>query len=332
MKHTMKRNRRTVLGCLAGSAIAAALPATTLGKSDGYPSKPITFIVPFTAGSGTDVIARTIAPRLEKALGQPIVVDNKPGAGGTLGAGLVAAAPADGYAVLIHSAGHVANAALYPKLPYDTVRDFQPIAMLATLPNVLVVAPGSGIKSVADLVSRAKAQPGKMSYASAGNGSATHINAEKFRITADLHAVHVPYRGTPPALTDVVGGQVDWFFAPLVSALPLIDTRKLVPLAVGTPKRSPSLPNVPTTAEAGYPGSTYTFWVGMFVSSRAPADVTERLARETAKVLQSPEVVAVFEKLGAEIPRMSQQQFATFVKQETESTGALIRQVGIKLD
>lgn len=332
MRHTTKRNRRTVLGCLAASAIAAAWPATTLAKSDGYPNKPITFIVPFTAGSGTDVIARTIGPRLEKALGQPIIVDNKPGAGGTLGAGLVAAAPSDGYVVLIHSAGHVANAALYPKLAYDTTRDFQPIAMLATLPNVLVVAPGSGIKSVADLVSRAKAQPGKMSYASAGNGSATHINAEKFRIAAGLNAVHVPYRGTPPALTDVVGGQVDWFFAPLVSALPLISTGKLVPLAVGTPKRSASLPNVPTTAEAGFPGSTYTFWVGMFVSSKTPADVADRLARETAKVLQSPEVAAVFEKLGAEAPHMSQKEFATLVKQETESTGALIRQVGIKLD
>lgn len=332
MRHAMKWNRRTVLGCLSGSAVAAGWPVTALAKTDGYPNKPITFIVPFTAGSGTDVIARTIGPRLEKALGQPIVVDNKPGAGGTLGAGLVAAAPADGYVVLIHSAGHVANAALYPKLSYDTVKDFQPIAMLATLPNVLVVAPGSGIQSVGDLVSRAKAQPGKMSYASAGNGSATHINAEKFRIAAGLNAVHVPYRGTPPALTDVVGGQVDWFFAPLVSALPLISAGKLVPLAVGTPKRSASLPNVPTTAEAGFPGSTYTFWVGMFVSSRTPPDVAERLARETAKVLQSPEVVAVFEKLGAEIPHMSQQQFATFVKQETEATGALIRQVGIKLD
>ncbi|MCJ0763629.1 Bug family tripartite tricarboxylate transporter substrate binding protein [Variovorax terrae] len=326
----MNIHRKTLLQGLAAALLATAVPAWAQGGA--YPSKPISFIVPFTAGSGTDVIARRITPLLEKALGQPIVVENRPGAGGTLGASQVLAAAADGHTVLIHSAGHVANAALYPKLSYDTLKDFTPIAMLATLPNVLVVSPGSGIKSVADLLARAKAQPGKMSYASAGNGSATHINAEKFRIAAQVNALHVPYRGTPPAITDVIGGQVDWFFSPLVSALPLIQDKRLVALAVGTPQRSPSLPDVPTTVEAGLPDSAYTFWVGMFVSAKTPADVAARLSRETAKVLQMPEVKAAFEKLGADASSLSQPAFAELVRQEYQSTGALIRQAGIKPD
>ena len=318
---------------LGGFALAFALglsPASA--QTPAFPGKPLTFIVPFTAGSGTDVVARVITDHLAKALGQPIVVENKAGAGGTLGAAQVAASTPDGHTVLIHSAGHVANAALYPRLKYDTLKDFTPVAMLATLPNVLVVSPASGLQSVDDLVRKARAQPGKMSYASAGNGSATHINAEKFRIAANIQAAHVPYRGTPPALMDVVGGQVDWYFAPLVSALPLIQERRLVPLAVGSRARAAALPQVPSTVEAGFPGSDYTFWVGMFVPAKTPAEVVQKLGLATAQVLKLPEVKAALEKVGAEVPGLTQQQFADGVAQELAATTALVRQAGIKPD
>jgi tripartite-type tricarboxylate transporter receptor subunit TctC len=327
----MNRTRRVALSCVAAASLSAVAWAS-IAAEPAFPSKPITLVVPFTAGSGTDVVARLISEHLAKSLGQPVVVDNRPGAGGTLGAALVAAAPPDGHTVLVHSAGHVANAAIYPKLKYDTAKDFTPVTMLATLPNVLVVSPASGIKSVQELVAKARANPGKMSYASAGNGSATHVNAEKFRLAANLQATHVPYRGTPPALTDVVGGQVDWFFSPLVSAMPLILDNKVVPLAVGTPKRSPLLPNVPTTVEAGFAGSDYTFWVGMFVPAQTPREVVARLATATAKVLQLPEVKAAMEKLGAEASTLTPQQFADQVTQELVTTAALIKQAGIVAD
>ena len=204
--------------------------------------------------------------------------------------------------------------------------------MLATLPNVLVVSPAMKVKSVAELVNKAKANPNRMTYASAGNGSATHINAEKFRVAAKLEATHVPYRGTPPALTDVVGGQVDWFFAPLVSALPLIQDSKLVPLAVGSAERSPALPKVPTTVEAGYPGSDYTFWVGMFVPSKTPPDAVAALVSATSKVLHMPEVKAALEKLGAEPADLTPKQFADQLAREMASTAALVKQAGIRID
>lgn len=327
----MQAIRRTAVRGLAAIVVAAAVfPAAR--AQDSARGAPIRIVVPFTAGSGTDIIARTVGERLEKQLRQTAIVENKPGAGGTLGATQVAAAAPDGNTILVHSAAHVANAALYPNLKYDTLTDFKPVALLATLPNVLVVSRASGIESVGELVARARSKPGAMTYASAGNGSATHINAEKFRLASGVQAVHVPYRGTPEAITDVIAGQVDWFFAPLIAALPLINDGKLVALAVGSPKRSAALPDVPTTLEAGYAGSDFTFWVGMFVPAKTPPDVVNRLSLATAGVLQMPDVKVRFAQLGAEVPAMSQQQFADFVAKEAAAIGALIRQARIKLD
>lgn len=323
--------RRGTLQALALLAATLSMPA--LAQAPSAPAgKTITLVVPFTAGSGTDVIARIISDPLAKLLGQPVIVENRAGAGGTLGAAQVAAAAPDGQTLLVHSAAHVANAALYPKLKYDTLKDFTPVALLATLPNVLVVSPASKIGSVEELVRKVRAQPGTMTYASAGNGSATHINAEKFRLAAKLQASHIPYRGTPPALMDVVGGQVDWFFAPLVSALPLIQDKKVVPIAVGSTQRSPALPKVPTTLEAGFPESDYTFWVGLFLPAKVAGETSERYAAAAAKVLQMPEVRAALERLGAEPGALSQKQFAEQVARELGSTAALVRQAGIKAD
>lgn len=325
--------RRSWMRLVAGSGLAWGLPLAAQAQDAAYPTKPLTFVVPFAAGSGTDVIGRLVADRLGKQMGQTVLIENKAGAGGTLGAGQVAAAAPDGYTALIHSSGHVAAPALYPSLRYDTGRDFTPVALLATLPNVLVVSPASGIKSVAELVQRGKAGSGRgMSYGSAGNGSAAHINAERFRLAAGMQGQVVPYRGTMPAITDLIGGQIDWYFAPLAAALPLIKDKRLTALAVASPQRSALMPDVPTTVEAGVPDSDYVFWVGLFLPSRTPAPVTARLARDVNAVLQMPDMKTALANLGAEVPAMSQKQFADFVAQEMVTTTALIRKAGIKRD
>ena len=324
----MNPSRRRLLSALLGAASGPAFAQA----SDWPKAAAIRFIVPFTAGSGTDVIARTVGEKLGAALGTQVVIDNRPGAGGTLGAALVAKSAADGYTMLIHSSGHVVNPALYPKLPYDTLKDLEGITPLASLPNVLVVAPSAGIKDVADLVSRAKAKPGALNYASAGNGSATHMNAEKFRVAAGIAAQHVPFRGTPEAITETIAGRVDWFFAPLVSALPLIKDGKLQALAVGTAARSPALPNVPSIAEAGFPDAAYTFWVGLFAPAKTPRTVIERLHDEVAKLLALPDVRERLDKLGATPMAMAQPAFQKYLGDETASAAALVKAAGIKLE
>ncbi len=295
-----------------------------------YPSKPIRFLVPFTAGSGTDLIARTVADTMSKSMGQPVVIENKPGAGGTIAASQVAKGEADGYTVLVHSSGHALNPAIYSTLAYDTLKDLSGITPLAALPNVLVVNPAKGWKSVADLVAAAKAKPGQLNYASAGVGSATHLNAEKFRLQAGIEALHVPYKGTPEAMTHVIGGSNDWFFAPLASALPLVKDGKLQALAVSTPARSPALPQVPTTVEAGVPGSDYTFWVGMIVASNTPAPVVKRLHEEALKALANPDVKERMSKLGADPFPMSVDAFNAFIRAEVDAAALIAKAANLK--
>lgn len=309
---------------------AVSLLAMGSALAQGYPNKPIRFIVPFTAGSGTDIIARTVGDVMSKGLGQPILIENRPGAGGTIAAGQVAKGEADGYTVLVHSSGHALNPAIYPTIGYDTLKDLTGITPLAALPNVLVVNPAKGWKTVADLVAAAKARPGQLNYASAGVGSATHLNAEKFRLQAGIEALHVPYKGTPEAMTNVIGGANDWFFAPMASALPLIKDGKLQALAVSTPARSPSLPQVPTTVEAGVPGSDYTFWVGMIVASATPAPVIKRLHDEALKALASPEVKERMNKLGADPFPMSVEAFNAFIKTEVATAARIAQAANLK--
>ena len=313
-------------------AVAASLSLPSVAQTEWPRDKTITFIVPFTAGSGTDVIARTIAEKLAPALGTQIVIDNRTGAGGTVGAALVAKAPSDGYTMLIHSSGHVVNPALYPKLSYDTLKDFDGVSTLASLPNVLVVSPSKGYKDLADLVAKAKAQPGACNYASAGNGSATHMNAEKFRVATGVQAQHVPYRGTPEALTETSTGRIDWFFAPLVSALPLIQSGRLQALAVSTPTRSPLLPNVPSIAEAGFSNAAYTFWVGLFVTAKTPKPIVQKLHAALMTVLALPDVKERLEKLGASAMPMQQESFEKYLDTETLSAAQLVKAAGIRIE
>jgi tripartite-type tricarboxylate transporter receptor subunit TctC len=310
--------------------LAATLIATGAAAQANWPAKPIRMIVPFTAGSVTDIIGRTVAEGMTKSLGQPVLIENKPGAGGTIGAAQVAKGEADGYTVLIHSSGHALNPAIYPNLPYDTLKDLSGVTPLAAVPNVLVVSPARGWKTVADLIAAAKARPGAMNYASAGTGSATHMNAEKFKLRAGIEAQHVPFKGTPEAMTDVIGGRDDWFFAPLSPALPLIRDGKLQALAVSSAQRSPSLPDVPTTIEAGVPNSDYTLWVGMIVPSATPAPIVKRLHEEAIKALNTPEVKARLATLGADAFTMEPAAFNSYIKAEVESAAQIARTANLK--
>jgi tripartite-type tricarboxylate transporter receptor subunit TctC len=316
---------KRILTLLAATAIAAGAAA-----QGAFPSKPVKMVVPFTAGSVTDIIARTVAESMAKSMGQPVIIENKPGAGGTIGAAQVAKSDADGYTVLIASSGHALNPAIYPSLPYDTVKDLTGITPLAAVPNVLVVSPARGWKSVQDVIAAAKAKPGTMNYASAGTGSATHMNAEKFKLRAGIDAQHVPFKGTPEAITDVIGGRNDWFFAPLASALPLIKDGKLQALAISSAQRSSTLPNVPTTIEAGVPNSDYTLWVGLIVPSATPAPVVKRLHEEAIKAVQSPEVKARLAALGAETMPMEPAAFNAYIKTEMEAAALIAKSANLK--
>jgi tripartite-type tricarboxylate transporter receptor subunit TctC len=309
-------------------AVALASSASAQGT---YPDKPLHFIVPFTAGSGTDIVARTVGEHMSRGLGQPIVVENRPGAGGTLGAAQVAKGAADGYTLLVHSAGHVANAAIYPNLSYDTLRDFAGVTPLASLPNVLIVAPSKGYRSVQDLVARAKANPGALNYGSAGHGSATHMNAEIFRQSAKFDAQHIPFKGTPEAMTETSTGRLDFFFAPLSSAIPLIKDGRLQALAIGTAQRSPLLPDVPTTTEAGYKQSEYVFWVALLAPAATPRPIIDRLNAEALKALASPEVKEKLALLGAEPMPMSPAAFDAFLRAEAARMAEVVKSAGIKV-
>jgi tripartite-type tricarboxylate transporter receptor subunit TctC len=324
----MMVNRRDAL-VLTGAALLTVDGA--FAQSEWPRGQAIKLIVPFTAGSGTDVVARLLGEKLGPALDTTIVVDNRAGAGGTVGAAVVAKAPADGYTLLVHSAGHLVNPALYPNLSYDTIKDFAGVTALASLPNVLVTAPGH-FNDVRDLVEQARNKPGAFNYGSAGNGSATHMNAEVFRFAAGIQAQHIPFKGTPEALNEVVAGRIDWFFAPMVSALSLVQSGKLKALAVGTAKRSDVLPQVPTTAEAGVPGSEYLFWVGLFAPAKTPAPIVDRLQLEVARIMTSTEMRERLDKLGAEPFVMTPAAFNKFVVDETAKSQQIVRAAGIKLN
>ena len=306
----------------------AVMPAP-MAFAQQYPSKPVHFVVAFTAGSATDIIARAIGDAVARGLGQPVVIENKPGAGGTIAAGAIARSDPDGYTFLVHSAGHSVNHAIYPNLTYDTTKDFVAVAPLANLPNVLVAPPGR-YKTLQDLVATAKANPGKLNYGSAGSGSATHMNAEKFRAAARFDALHIPFKGTPEALSEVMAGRLDFFFAPIVSALQLIKEGKVSALAVGTTKRAALLPDLPTTTELGYPGSDFTFWIGLFAPAKTPLDVVARVNDEIAKAVQLPQIRERFAVLGAEPLVMRPDEFDAYVKSEIEVNGRIVKAAGIK--
>ncbi len=337
---TTTTRRHLLQTTLALAAAGTALLPMPAAAQAAWPAKPIRFVVPFAAGGTTDILARALAPELQKALGQPVVVDNKPGAGGNSAAAEVAKTPADGYTMLMGTVGtHAINAALYPKLPYDHVKDFVPVTLVAGVPNVLVLnaafAQKHGINSVADFIRAAKANPGKFNMASSGNGTSIHLSGELFKSMAGVFMVHFPYRGSGPALIDLMGGSMDLMFDNLPSALPHIRSGKLKALAVTSAKRSDAIPELPTIEEAGGPtlkGFEASSWFGLVVPAGTPAEIASRLQAETAKALASPALKERLQTQGAIPSGMSSADFAKFIAAETAKWARVVKAANAKVD
>jgi len=322
-----RRAALRALGVLLGGG-AAARAAVQGAWPQG---RPIKLIAAFSPGSASDLLARALAPELARALGATVVVDNRPGAGGTIAATALVNAPADGYTLMSQTAAHAINPAVYPSLPYDTLKDIHGVAPFGAMPCVMVAAPAKGYRDVRDLVERAKTRPGVLNYASAGIGSSTHINAAKFAQAAGIEAVHVPSRGTAEALTEVMAGRVDWFFAPLASAISLVKEGRLQALAVGSGERAPALPGVPSMAEAGFAAAQYTSWAGVFVSARTPPAIAQRLHAAMLQALEATPVRERLAALGVTPMPMSAPQFDKFVADDVSAMAALVKSANLKL-
>ena len=292
-----------------------------------YPIKPVQVIVPFTVGSATDVLARAVSQKLSELWGQPVAVENRAGAGGVVGADVVAKAPPDGYTLLIYGSGHAVSPAIYSKLPYDPMKDFTHIAPLATQPFVLVVGTSAGVRNVSELIAAAKAKPGQLKFGSAGAGSGTHFVAEKFKIAAGIDVVHVPYKGGPEANADTITGQITYWFPPLPIALNPILEGKLIPLGVTGAKRSLGLP---TVAEAGVAGFEDTNWWGIWAPASIPANVADKLAKDVARALAAPDLREKFATLRFEPMSMTSAMFERFVRSEMEAAARVAKTAGIK--
>jgi len=299
-------------------------------RAQQWPAKPIRAIVPFGAGSTIDVIGRIVLEPLAAALGQPIVVENRGGAGGSIGSAAVAKAEPDGYTLLIHASAHSAAPAAYPNAPYDAGRDLRGVAVFGVVPNVTVISPAKGIKTLRDLVEAAK--KGNMTFASAGIGSATHWAAERLRLAAGFGATHVPFKGGPEALTQVASGEVDFMSIGVTSGLPFIRSGRLIALAVSTAKRSSILPEVPTNEEAGVPNSDYTFWNGMLAPAKTPPDIVRRLHDETMQVLVQPAVADRLKPQGLEPMPLAPAQFDALIAKEIETNKAIVKAAGLKFN
>jgi tripartite-type tricarboxylate transporter receptor subunit TctC len=328
--------RRLALAALASISL---LPLGAAQAQTAWPTKPVRIVVPFAAGGTTDLLARALAPELQKAFGQPFIVDNKPGAGGNSGAAEVAKAT-DGHTILMGTVGtHGINQSLYPKLPYDPIKDFAPITLVAAVPNVLVLNPAKaqqyGINTVPDLIKAAKANPGKLNMASSGNGTSIHLAGELFKTMSGTFMVHFPYRGSGPALIDLMAGNTDLMFDNLPSALPHIKSGKLKAIAVTSAKRSEAVPDLPTIEEAGGPslkGYEASSWFGLLAPAGMPADQVARLQRETAKALATPALKERLASQGAIASGMSSAEFASLIAKETKKWAQVVKVSGAKVD
>jgi tripartite-type tricarboxylate transporter receptor subunit TctC len=301
--------------------------------AQAWPAKPIRYIVPFPPGGATDIIARAVAGEISKTLGQQVVIDNRGGAGGNIGTDIVAKAAPDGYTILMGTVGtHGINVSLYSKLPYDAVRDFAPVTLVATVPNVLVVHPSVPVKSVKELIAYAKANPGKLNFASSGNGTSIHLSGELFKTMTGVSMVHIPYKGSAPALADLLGGQADLMFDNLPPSLPHIKSGRLHALAVTTARRSAAMPDLPTMAEAGVPGYESGSWFGVLAPAGTPKDIVNRLNAEIVKALAVPEIRERLQAQGAEPVGNTPEQFAAFIRSEITKWAKVVKDSGAKID
>ena len=309
-----------------------AQPAST-GSRQAWPAKPLRLIVPFPAGGGSDIVGRILAQRLSEQLKQQVVVDNRAGAGGSIGTEAAVRSAPDGYTLVLASTSEIAvNPALYSRLGYDTERDLAPLAMVAVTPIVVVVHPALPVQTVRELAVLARAKPGAINLASAGNGTFTHLAGELFRSMMAIQWTHVPYKGAPPALTDLVSGQVQVMFSTLPAAMGLITARRLKPIAVSAPARVATLPHVPTAKESGAPDYEVEYWYGMFTTAAAPKDIVAQLANEIAQALRSPEVIANLAKQGAAPGALTHTRFAEVVRTEVAKWGKVVASAGVKID
>jgi len=311
--------------------LAAMVCATSAVAQDKWPSKPITYVVPFAAGGTTDVLARIIGQKLSVALGQPVVIDNRAGAGGNIGSDFVAKAAPDGYTILGGTiSSHAINASLYPKMPYDAVKSFVPITLIGTNPLVLIVPPSSKATTLKDLIAQAKAKPG-MTFASAGNGTSQHLSGEMLKSAAGIDITHVPYKGSGPAIQDLMGAQVDMMFDTTVVAAPQIKAGKVRPLAVTSAKRLKGF-DIPTMTEAGLPGYEVTSWQGIFAPAGTPPAIVARLNTEIVKILNMPDVRERMETLGVEPVANTPEEFAAFQKGEIAKWAKVVKEGNVKID
>ena len=330
----MMMKRQQVLGLLAAAMALAAWPAAhAQAPGANWPNKPIRWVVPFPPGGAMDAIARTLGEKAGQALGQPFVIENKAGAGGNIGAEFVARQPADGYTLMITSIGMATNKPLYGKLSYDPIKDFAPVSLLAVVPNVLVTnATQPDVKTATDVIAAARKAPGKLTYGSAGNGTSIHLAGEVFNSLAQIDMLHIPYKGSGPAVADLLGGQINYMFDSITSARPHIQSGKLRALGVTTAKRSATLPNVPTLAEAGLPGYEVSPWFAVFMPAGTPAPIVNKLNAALRDAMKQPDVVARFETIGAEPVGSTPAELARHLTRESERWAKLITERNIKLD
>ena len=315
------------------AALLVLAVATPLGWAQPYPSKAIKLIVPFPPAGSTDISARAVAGKLGERLGQPVVIENKPGAGGNIGSDVVAKASPDGYTLLVGTVGtHAINAGLYSKMPYDHVKDFAPVVLLSSTPNVLVVPASFPANSVGDIIRLAKAKPGELTFASSGSGTSIHLSGELFKSMAGLQLTHIPYKGSGPMQIDLISGQVNMAFDNLSAAMAQIKGGRLKALAVTGASRSPMLPELPTVAEAGLPGYEATSWNGVFAPAGTPKEVVDKLNREINAILRSPETVKYFADQGGEAGGGTPEQLGAFVKSETTKWAKVVKESGAKVD
>ncbi|CAB5682533.1 Argininosuccinate lyase [Delftia tsuruhatensis] len=327
-------SRRSLLGAAAMAATfgGSRAYASSPGAVQGFPKSPIRVVVPYPPGGPTDVVGRVVTARLGEALGQPIVVDNKAGASGMVGAAMVAKAPADGYTLLVNASIHVINPYVYASAPYDAFRDFEPVTQLVDVPLVLVVGNALPARSLQELIAHARAHPGQVNFGSAGNASSQHLSGELFRLKTGAQMQHVPYKGSSPALTDLMGGQIQLMFDSMPSAMPFIASGRLRALAVTSARRSPSLPDVPTMEEAGMPGFHTSTWYGLWAPRSTPEDVVRKLWSEARKVLDEPQVAAQYRRLGAEPVGSTPAEFARYIQAEARKWEEIVKASGARAD
>jgi tripartite-type tricarboxylate transporter receptor subunit TctC len=318
----MKNMTKAAVALLAASALQA------FGQS--YPTKPVHVIISFTPGSSTDIVGRIVVQKLSEIWGQPVIPENRSGAGGSIGTAAAAKAPADGYTLLVDSNAHTVTPSIYAKLPYDVEKDFVDIAPLASQPNVLIVNANSPYKTLMDLVNAAKAKPGAINWGHAGVGSGTHLNTEKFVAASKINVTQIPFKGTPEVVQAMLSGSVDCYWAPISAAIPHIKGGRVRPLAVSSPKRNSQLPDVPTTGEAGVQGADAPLWFGLWAPAGTPANIVAKISADTRKALADPGVRDRLSNLGNDTMDMSPQDFARFVRSEIEGYARVIKAAGIK--